>query len=210
MLYSKFVSGPQGALRGLGGGLVPPLSLPGSRSLRVPVPFWLKRFAFQVAPGGSSDLSVWYQNNVDVISLIGTQRRSGTTTRRGAPALGHIVPAMAGAQANSAGSGANGAGAQRGPGQAQPGGTPFEVMAWAREGEEHLFWRPCVDCGLRTGCFCDGCFASTRLPLETWKAGQRTPLCTDCDRRHGGLCHYCRGLSWATPPTRGPGRPGGR
>ena len=168
MLYSKFVSASQGAPRGLGGGLVPPLSLPGSGPLRVPVPFWLKRFAFQVAP------------------------RAGTR------------------MANSAGSGANGAGAQRAPGEAQPGGTPFEVMAWAREGEEHLFWRPCVDCGLRTGGFCDGCFASTRLPLETWIAGQRTPLCTDCDRRHGGLCHYCRGLSWATPPTRGPERPGGR
>ena len=82
-----------------------------------------------------------------------------------------------------------------------------EVLAM---GDEADLKRPCVDCGLRTGCFCDGCFASTRLPLETWIAGQRTPLCTDCDRRHGGLCHYCRGLSWATPPTRGPERPGGR
>ena len=145
--------------------------------------------------------------------------RPPASPERGSTARASLESALLPALANVRGlqqtstlpdSGANGAGAQRGPGQAQPGGTPFEVMAWAHEGEEHLFCRPCVDCGLRTECFCDGCVASTRLPLETWNAGQRTPLCTDCDRRHGGLCHYCRGLSWATPPTRGPERPGGR
>ena len=72
------------------GGLAPPplLGPSGFWVPRVPVPFWLKRFAFQVAPGGSSDLSVWYQNNVDVISLIGTQRRPGTTDEERCPGAG--------------------------------------------------------------------------------------------------------------------------
>ncbi|OLP89578.1 hypothetical protein AK812_SmicGene28942 [Symbiodinium microadriaticum] len=64
--------------------------------------------------------------------------------------------------------------------------------------------RPCVDCGLYTGCYCDGndwgdCFAADRLPRERWANNQRTPLCTACDRRFG-MCHFCRGQLWACPP----------
>ena len=64
--------------------------------------------------------------------------------------------------------------------------------------------RACVDCGLYTGCYCDGndwgeCFAADRMPREHWANNQRTPLCTACDRRFS-MCHFCRGQLWAVPP----------
>ena len=62
-----------------------------------------------------------------------------------------------------------------------------------------MFNRPCVDCGQVTGCFCDYCNARDRMPNEVWSAGQGTPLCTTCDRKHD-RCHFCRGLKWCTPP----------
>ena len=71
-------------------------------------------------------------------------------------------------------------------------------------GTQEELCRPCVDCGLYTGCYCDGndwgdCFAADRLPREHWAPNQRTPLCTSCDRRFN-MCHFCRGLLWAAPP----------
>ncbi|OLP84362.1 hypothetical protein AK812_SmicGene34786 [Symbiodinium microadriaticum] len=50
-------------------------------------------------------------------------------------------------------------------------------------GTQDELCRPCVDCGLYTGCYCDGndwgeCFAADRLPHEHWANNQRTPLCT--------------------------------
>ena len=80
--------------------------------------------------------------------------------------------------------------------------TPMEVVAVADEGQEHLLLRPCVDCGRRTGCFCDWCLATDRFPDEEWVPGQHTPLCTICDRHHN-QCHLCRGLVWAAPPPHG-------
>ena len=68
-------------------------------------------------------------------------------------------------------------------------------------GEVEVLCRPCVDCGVMTGCYCDFCLAACRMPPEVWCDGQMTPLCTRCDRAHGE-CHFCRGLSWCTPPTR--------
>jgi hypothetical protein len=59
--------------------------------------------------------------------------------------------------------------------------------------------RPCVDCGRRTGCFCDHCYAAVRDPYALWLPDQPTPLCTDCDREHAA-CHFCRGLQWVVPP----------
>ena len=65
--------------------------------------------------------------------------------------------------------------------------------------------RPCVDCGLYAGCFCDGlldqgmCLASDRVPSEAWARGQSTPLCSQCDRRMG-IRHFCRGVPRVTPP----------
>ena len=79
---------------------------------------------------------------------------------------------------------------------------PMEVIAVAEEGQEHLLLRPCVDCGLRTGCFCDWCLAIDRFPDEEWVPGQHTPLCTVCDQRHN-RCHLCRGLNWVAPPPHG-------
>ena len=82
----------------------------------------------------------------------------------------------------------------------RPGAAiPMEILAVAREGEEDLLLRPCVDCGRRTGSFCDHCLAADRLPEEEWVEGQQTPLCTVCDRLHN-RCHFCRGLTWARPP----------
>ena len=75
----------------------------------------------------------------------------------------------------------------------------LEVLAF---GDENMLCRPCVDCGLKTGNFCEHCFAADRLPKEQWAAGQMTPLCTVCDHKHENAgCHFCRGVSWATPPT---------
>ena len=74
--------------------------------------------------------------------------------------------------------------------------APREVLA--REGEEMLC-RPCVDCGLRTGRFCDRCRAADRMPNEMWAVEQMTPLCSRCKYRHH-RCHVCRGLPWSPPP----------
>ena len=76
----------------------------------------------------------------------------------------------------------------------------LQVAPW------HLLFRPCVDCGLRTGCWCDGCFGAHRFPEEEWDDKQHTPLCTSCDNKYG-CCHYCRGQQWATPPPHGPSVP---
>ena len=65
-------------------------------------------------------------------------------------------------------------------------------------GEPDMLCRPCVDCGLYTGCFCDFCRAEDRLPDEVWAEGQHTPLCTNCDRTKD-MCHFCRWEKWATP-----------
>ena len=67
-------------------------------------------------------------------------------------------------------------------------------------GTVEMLNRPCVDCGLVTGCYCDWCRAADRLPDEEWADGhQMTPLCTFCDRKHDA-CHYCRGQLWCVPP----------
>ena len=65
-------------------------------------------------------------------------------------------------------------------------------------GSPGLLTRPCVDCGLITGCYCDLCFAEDRMPDEAWVEAQLTPLCTKCDGVHG-MCHYCRGDAWCAP-----------
>ena len=69
----------------------------------------------------------------------------------------------------------------------------MEVLA---VGNRELPNRPCVDCGLFTGCFCDWCYAAERDPDSEWARGHHTPLCTSCDRKYG-RCHYCRGMQWA-------------
>ena len=83
----------------------------------------------------------------------------------------------------------------------------LEVLGFS-DGEISLV-RPCVECGLLTGSFCDGgiqmhheqCFAIWRVPSERWNFGQRTPLCTGCDK-HPGFCRFCRGVHGCTPPTK--------
>ena len=68
----------------------------------------------------------------------------------------------------------------------------MEVLALSSEES------PCVDCGLITGRFCEGCFARDRDFKEVWVDGQPIALWSECNWMHGG-CHYCRGLPWATP-----------
>ena len=74
-------------------------------------------------------------------------------------------------------------------------------------GSEDELCRPCVDCGLFTGRFCDGnefeasgtpCFAEDRIPSENWVDNQRTPFCSRCENRHGKR-HYCRGVQTCMP-----------
>ena len=77
-----------------------------------------------------------------------------------------------------------------------PWGEKMQVLAM---GSPAMLNRPCVDCGLFTGRFCDYCLASDRLPDEVWAAGQMTPLCSNCENKHQA-CHFCRGASWCTPP----------
>ncbi len=72
----------------------------------------------------------------------------------------------------------------------------MEVLCW---GNEEDLNRPCVDCGLWTGRYCDFCLAADRIPKENWIENQHTPLCSKCDNKYG-RCHFCRGQSWATRP----------
>ena len=71
----------------------------------------------------------------------------------------------------------------------------LEIMAF---GDEEVLTRPCVDCGLVTGRFCDYCNAADRIPDEEWAEGQLTPLCSYCDNKFN-RCHFCRNLSWCRP-----------
>ena len=76
-----------------------------------------------------------------------------------------------------------------------PARLPMEFKAAAKDTS---LSRPCVDCGLITGCFCDYCKAHTRVPQEVWGMGQCTPLCTKCDATWK-CCRFCRGVSACRP-----------
>ena len=75
-------------------------------------------------------------------------------------------------------------------------GVPVEVVAW---GDTDTLCRHCVDCGLKTGRFCDHCYAKDRDPGGVYAGGQLTPLRSTCGNKHKA-CHFCRGLQWAVPP----------
>jgi len=64
------------------------------------------------------------------------------------------------------------------------------VLGATQPASEDLF-HPCVDCGTRTGSFCDYCFAADRLPAQWWAHEQPTPLCSECDDAWD-MCKYCR------------------
>ena len=68
------------------------------------------------------------------------------------------------------------------------GARQLEVMAAGPT--EHLV-RPCVDCGMCTGSYCDHCQAKHNVPDEWWATGQHTPLCSKGDARWR-RCHFCR------------------
>ena len=70
-----------------------------------------------------------------------------------------------------------------------------------RDGKIVSLLRPCVDCGLVTGSFCESsCFAEDWLGSkhEDWNDNQSTPRCTACDARYKH-CHFCLGKAWVTP-----------
>ena len=73
---------------------------------------------------------------------------------------------------------------------------PVQVLAM---GAKTMLCRPCVDCGLYTGRYCDYCKAKDRIPSEKWARGQHTPFCSDCDN-WWDECRFCRGVSSCTPP----------
>ncbi len=86
---------------------------------------------------------------------------------------------------------------------------PFRSVNKWRRGESmdvitavDVLPKPCVDCGLRTGNWCETlragghCFAAMRVPGGSWQPGQRTPLCTGCERARGA-CHWCHHAPWA-------------
>ena len=63
--------------------------------------------------------------------------------------------------------------------------------------------RPCVDCGLTTGNFCDGigyeCYAAVHIPGEAWCVNQRTPFCSFCESKRPA-CRFCLRTPSCTPP----------
>ena len=82
-------------------------------------------------------------------------------------------------------------------------------------GDEEELMRPCVDCGLITGNFCEterqrghilwqggNCFVADHERGSDWAPYQRTPLCTKCEKLHGS-CHFCRKVHSCTPPQHG-------
>ncbi len=66
--------------------------------------------------------------------------------------------------------------------------------------------RPCVDCGLMTGNYCETfqhpwrCYAAHWIPTEDWGEWQRTPFCTVCEPKFTA-CHFCRGVASCRPFT---------
>ena len=68
-----------------------------------------------------------------------------------------------------------------------------------RDGELISIIRPCVDCGLLTGNWCEAsCFAENWLgsKLEDWQDSQITPHCTFCEKNiMSGLCQNFTHLS---------------
>jgi len=81
----------------------------------------------------------------------------------------------------------------------EPGG-PMHVYGFTNAGDGGpSLVRPCVDCGLMTGSFCENdCSAAGWMPNEAWRGNQITPHCTHCEHKFL-FCHYCRGVSMATP-----------
>ena len=79
----------------------------------------------------------------------------------------------------------------------------LQVLAFGDAGE---LIKPCVDCGLLTGNFCDAlefvsgfrCIAAERVPSGQWVEGQRTPLCTQCEKKVG-CCLFCRKVASCQP-----------
>ena len=75
----------------------------------------------------------------------------------------------------------------------------MQTLEVSCSGSREMLARPCVDCGLVTGSYCDYCMAADRLPNEEWAVNQMTPFCTHCDRKYD-MCHFCRGQHWVMPP----------
>ena len=82
-------------------------------------------------------------------------------------------------------------------------GSALHVLTFAPQNDLTILLRDCVDCGRRTGRFCDYCFAEDRFPKgdttgRPWACNQLTPLCSFCDNARGA-CHFCLGILVTRP-----------
>ena len=82
-------------------------------------------------------------------------------------------------------------------------GSALHVLTVAPQNDLTILLRDCVDCGRRTGRFCDYCFAEERFPKgdtigRFWACNQLTPLCSCCDNARRA-CHYCLGILVTRP-----------
>ena len=82
-------------------------------------------------------------------------------------------------------------------------GSALQVLAVVPENDPMILLRDCVDCGRRTGRFCDYCFAEDRFPKgdttgRPWACNQLTPLCSFCDNARDA-CHFCLGIYVTRP-----------
>ena len=159
--------------------------------------------------GGRASFSLNGTDWIEVDDPFASESDSGDDGATGPTAAGSASTTHANQRGPATASVSGSSGGQRASGYASAvtptrvgAPIPMEVLAVGEEGQENLLYRPCIDCGRRTGCFCDGCLATDRFPDEDWLPGQHTPLCTVCDRRHD-WCHRCRGLFWSVPPPHG-------
>ena len=88
-------------------------------------------------------------------------------------------------------------------GPTRSGVAGMEVLSFATADDPGILLRPCVDCGVTTGRFCDYCYAVDRFPNgdatgRGWAPGQLTPLCSNCDKLRDG-CRFCWDI-WVTKP----------
>ena len=120
--------------------------------------------------------------------------------------------AFLGAAASGAGMSGSRSESEAAGAHASDGGRPaavpsepqrLEVTSFATEDDPKILYRQCVDCGVRTGRFCDWCRAVDRFPQgdatgRGWADGQLTPLCSACDNARA-RCHFCLDI-WVTKP----------
>ena len=73
--------------------------------------------------------------------------------------------------------------------------SPGALQVLSFSADPDTFKKPCIECGLITGNFCDGqtgeCFAKDTIKDGKFEPGQRTPMCTKCEKKYR-FCKVCR------------------